>query len=65
MRVFMADYHVGSHTRTLRFLLSGIVRSGKTLAAVSSNQGVVIVNWKLSQYPMMNMWNTEGVGTPI
>ena len=29
MRVFVADYHVGSHTRTLRFLLSGVARSGK------------------------------------
>ena len=29
MRVFVADYHVGSHTHALHFLLSGVARSGK------------------------------------
>jgi len=30
MRVFVADYHEGSHTHALHFLLSGDARCGKT-----------------------------------
>ena len=43
MRVFVADYHVGSHTHALRFLLSGVARSGKT-PVYEAIEGVAIKN---------------------
>ena len=39
----MADYHIGSHTHALCFLLSGVARSGKTPVASYGTRRIVAI----------------------